>query len=113
MDNTKQTTGNRMLAQQKEETPAFEGFTLDEIRHHRALISVRKEFAKAKVLEKVEGVRQNTPFAKGGKMKTAAHLGSIPMKLMKGLNYTDYIFLGLSTFSAVRKAFSLFRKKKR
>lgn len=90
----------------------FEGFTLDEIRHHRALISVRKEFAKAKVFERVENLKERNPFAPGGKMKAASRLGSLPLKIMKGLNYTDYILLGLSTFGTLKKTFSFFRKKK-
>lgn len=90
----------------------FEGFTLDEIRHHRALIAVRKEFAKARMFEKMESVKERNPFAPGGKLKAASRLGSIPLKLMKGLNYTDYILIGLSAFGTLRKAFSFFRKKK-
>lgn len=93
-------------------THAFEGFTLDEIRHVRALVAVRKEFAKARFFEKVDGVKDFNPFAPGGKMKAATRLGSIPVKLVKGLNYTDYILLGISAFGTLKKAFSFFRKKK-
>lgn len=96
------------------ETPeAFEGYTLDEIRHHRALMSVRKEFAKAKAFETLDTLKDHNPFGPNSKMKAASRLGSLPVKLVKGLNYTDYIMLGLSTFSTVRKLFSLFRKKKK
>ena len=91
---------------------AFEGFTLDEIRHVRALVAVRKEFAKARFFEKVDGVKDYNPFAPGGKVKAASRLGSIPVKLVKGLNYTDYILLGISAFGTLKKAFSFFRKKK-
>lgn len=93
--------------------PEFGGFTLEEIRHHRALISVRKEFAKAKMFEKLETAKEMNPFTQQGKLKSAAKLSSLPLKLMKGLNYTDYILLGISTFGTARKLFSLFRKKKR
>lgn len=114
MDTNMQPNKDRVLTQKAESAPHFDGFTLDEIRHHRALIAVRKEFAKAKVFEKVDGVKQNTPFMKNNsKLKTAAQFSSIPMKLLKGLNYTDYILLGFSTFSTLKKVFSLFRKKKR
>lgn len=116
MDKTTLAGKNRIPESQNTEQPTvFDGFTLDEIRHHRALIAVRKEFAKAKFYEKVDGVKQVTPFVnKGtGKLKTVGQIGSIPLKLMKGLNYTDYILLGLSTFSTVKKVCSLFRKKKR
>lgn len=95
------------------ETPEiFEGYTLDEIRHHRALMSVRKEFAKAKAFEKMVALKDRNPFAADGKYKAASRLGSLPMKIVKGLNYTDYIMLGLSTFGTIKRVFSMFRKKK-
>lgn len=91
---------------------SFDGFTLDEIRHHRALIAVRKEFARAKIMENVEQLKERNPFAPGSDLKAAARLGSLPLKLVKGLNYTDYIMLGASLFGTARKAFSFFKKKK-
>lgn len=114
MDNNK----TKQIGQSKRpphvETPEqFEGYTLDEIRHHRALMSVRKEFAKAKAFEDVATLKDRNPFGPNSKMKAASRLGALPMKLVKGLNYTDYIMLGLSTFSTARKIFSLFRKKKK
>lgn len=92
--------------------PEFEGYTLDEIRHQRALIAVKKEFAKAKLMGEVEMLKDRNPFAEDGKMKAVARLGSVPMKIMKGLNYTDYVVLGLSILGSARKVFSFFRKKK-
>ena len=91
----------------------FDGFTLDEIRHHRALIAVRKEFAKAKILEQVDTLKDRNPFAPDGSLKAASRLGSLPMKIMRGLNYTDYIMMGLSVVGSVRKVFSFFKKKKK
>lgn len=91
----------------------FNGFTLDEIRHQRALIAVRKEFAKAKIMEQVDSLKDRNPFAPDGSLKSAARLGSIPMKIMRGLNYTDYIMMGISAFGTLRKFFSLFKKKKK
>ena len=64
------------------------------------------------MFEQFEGARDMNPFSSNGKMKAVSRLGSIPMKLMKGLNYTDYILLGMSTFGTARKLFSFFRKKK-
>ncbi len=91
----------------------FDGFTLDEIRHHRALIAVRKEFAKAKIMEDVEKLKDRNPFAPDGSLKAAARLGNVPMKIMRGLNYTDYIMMGISAIGTVRKALSMFKKKKK
>lgn len=90
----------------------FGGFTLDEIRHHRALIAVRKEFAKAKVLENVDLLKERNPFSPDSDLKAAARLGSLPLKLVKGLNYTDYFMLGASLIGTVRKTLKFFKKKK-
>ncbi len=98
---------------QGDDFPHFDGFTLDEIRHHRALIAVRKEFAKAKILEQVEALKDRNPFAPDGSIKAAARLGNLPSKIMCGLNYTDYIMMGISAIGTVRKVFSFFKKIKK
>lgn len=93
--------------------PKFTGFTLDEIRHMRALIAVKKEFAKARLIEDVDLLKERNPFAEGSSLKAAGRIGTLPLKIMKGLNYTDYIMLGFSAFGSIRKIFSLFRKNKK
>lgn len=112
MEEIKRTNSDKVV-KPVEEPPRFDGFTLDEIRHHRALIAVRKEFAKAKILEDLDKVKERNPFAPDGSLKAAQRLGSVPMKIMRGLNYTDYIMMGLSAFSTVRKVLSMFKKKKK
>lgn len=91
----------------------FKGYTLDEIRHQRALVAVKKEFARAKMMGAVDMVKDRNPFAEDGKLKAVSRLGTVPMKIMKGLNYTDYIVMGLSLIGTARKVFSFFRKKKK
>ena len=112
MEEIKRQNGDKVVPQ-IEEPLQFNGFTLDEIRHHRALLAVRKEFAKAKLFEQVDSLKDRNPFAPDGSLKAAARLGNIPMKIMRGLNYTDYIMMGISAFGTVRKALSLFKKKKK
>ena len=111
MEEIKRSNSDKVVVSEKE-PPQFNGFTLDEIRHHRALIAVRKEFAKAKIAEEVEGLKDRNPFAPDGTLKAASRLGSLPMKIVKGLNYTDYIMMGISAFGTARKVFSFFKKKK-
>ncbi len=96
-----------------EETLRFDGYTLDEIRHQRALIAVRKEFAKAKILQQVDALKERNPFAPDGTLKAATRLGNIPTKIVRGLNYTDYIMMGFSAIGTVRKVLSFFKKKKK
>lgn len=113
MENVKRLEGKDKVLTRIEEPVEFEGYTLDEIRHHRALVAVRKEFAKVKLLEQVDTLKDRNPFAPDGTLKAAARLGSIPMKIVRGLNYTDYIVMGISAFGVVRKVFSFFKKKKK
>lgn len=113
MENVKRLEGKDKVLSTIDDTAEFKGYTLDEIRHHRALIAVRKEFAKVKILEQVDELKDRNPFAPDGSLKAASRLGSIPMKIVKGLNYTDYIMLGISAFGTMKKMFSLFRKKKK
>ncbi len=113
MENVKRLEGKDKILSQIEEAIEFHGYTLDEIRHNRALIAVRKEFAKAKIVEELNGLKDRNPFAPDGTLKAASRLGSIPMKIVKGLNYTDYVMLGISAFGTMKKVFSLFRKKKK
>ena len=112
MEEIKRLNSDRIVSP-VEDQPQFNGFTLDEIRHQRALIAVRKEFAKAKIMEQVDTLKDRNPFAPDGSLKAAARLGNIPMKIMRGLNYTDYIMMGISAIGTARKVFSLFKKKKK
>ncbi len=112
MEQIKRTNHDRVV-EKVEEPLQFHGFTLEEIRHHRALIAVKKEFVKAKILEDLEKLKDRNPFAPDGSLKAASRLGNVPMKIMRGLNYTDYIMMGISAFGTFRKVFSLFKKKKK
>lgn len=112
MEEIKRSNSDRVVTT-TDEPLQFNGFTLDEIRHQRALIAVRKEFAKAKILEDIDKLKERNPFAPDGSLKAASRLGNLPMKIMRGLNYTDYIMMGISAFGTVRKALSFFKKKKK
>lgn len=113
MENVKRIEAKDKVLSPVAEPAEFEGYTLDEIRHHRALVAVRKEFAKDKILEQLDGLKDRNPFAPDGTLKAASRLGTIPMKIVRGLNYTDYIMMGISAFGAAKKFFSFFRKKKK
>ncbi len=110
MAQTNNVTSSKTLLQ-AEEHAEFEGFTLDEIRHRKALVAVKKEFAKARIFEQANNIKAHNPFAADSKLKAAARLGRLPMKLVKSLNYTDYILLGVSVFGTAKKIFTFFRKK--
>lgn len=90
----------------------FKGYTLDELRYQRALLLLKREFLKEKATEQLKDVRESIPFLNGhtgiSKISSKGVLG----KVMKGLNFVDYLMIGFSLFNSGRKFASLFRKKK-
>lgn len=90
----------------------FKGYTLDELRYQRALLLLKREFLKEKATEQLKDVRESIPFLNGqsgiSKISSKGMLG----KVMKGLNFVDYLMIGFSLFNSGRKFVSLFRKKK-
>lgn len=96
-----------------EEMQEFKGYTMEELRYQRAMMALRKEFCKAKVLESLHKVR---PGKKSGvdsagspKFATATRIAS---KLLSNLNTLDYVLMGISLFGTVKKGYRLIRGKK-
>ncbi len=88
--------------------------TLDEINHQRALLAIRKEFCKDKILADLYQLRGKMPFTDGGAPRAGLRtVGNIASRVMSGLGYLDYVLLGVSAFNAVRKVTGLFRRRKR
>ncbi len=97
------------------EDSTFKGYTLEELRYQRALVLLRREFAKQKVESGLRHIRKTNVFtgtASGSKASGLVRAGGIASKILTGLNYADYAMIGFSAFGTVRKIFSFFRKKK-
>ncbi len=94
-----------------DEKPDFKGYNLDDIRYRRAVLALKKEFARQKVAEDVYNIRNWRPFEQSGKGKKTSKALGMAKKLMGGLNYLDYAMLGFSVFSSVRKVLGFFKKK--
>lgn len=95
----------------KEETD-FKGYTLDELKYQRALLLLKREFLKEKALKGASQVRKRIPLINGKSPLSGVSPTGLVGKVVRGLSYTDYLMLGISIFSAGRKVFSLFKKKK-
>lgn len=94
-----------------EEKP-FRGYTLEEIEYQRAYLLLQKEFAKAKIIEDVDSLRQIKVFGgRSGKGNAVLKVGSLASKILSGMNYLDYAMIGFSAFGTLRKVFRFFRKK--
>lgn len=90
------------------------GMTIDEISHQRALLAVKKEFCKDKVLRDLEKIRGQMPFSGGAESRVGLRsVGNIASRVMSGLGYLDYVLLGVSAFNAVKKVTGIFRRRKR
>lgn len=99
------------------EAPAekFKGYSMEDLRYRRALVTIQKEYAKARIHTATNKMKSYSPFSpdfgKGhGKMGKA---GAVAGKLLNGFNYLDYIMLGTTLFSTGKKIFGLFRRKKK
>lgn len=107
-------TNNVPATLSNSEEPKFRGYTLDDLRYRRALVSIQKEYAKAKTFTSLHKVAKYSPFSRDYDSKGArfGRIGALTGKLLNGLNYIDYVMLGYTVFNSGRKIFSFFRKKK-
>ena len=100
---------------QKDESASvkeFEGYTLDEIKYQRALLLIKREYLRESALAQVNDIKKRLPFSGGKSTLAAIKGGGLLSRVVKGLNYMDYLMLGASAFQAGRKIVSLFRRKK-
>lgn len=95
-----------------EKQSLFKGYTLEELRYQRALVTLKKDFSQSKLLRNVDLIRNSHPLSPAHTASVPGKVGFVATKLLSGLNYLDYAMLGFSIFSSVRKVYSFFRRKK-
>lgn len=91
----------------------FKGYTIEEIRFQRALVAMEADFCKTKILKSWDNIQGANPLNPTHKSTLPTKAGSLALKMFQGLNYVDYVLLGLSIFKGSKKLFSIFRRKKR
>lgn len=96
---------------QAEDIPIFKGYTMEEIKYQRAMVALRKEFCKAKLMQSVADLRPKKKEGKNGNSKYSLFT-SVASKVFSNLNLLDYAIMGVSLFGKVRKGLKLFKKKK-
>lgn len=105
------------VAEGKEPAPhhkkEFKGYSIEEIRYQRALVAMKKEFCKNRIITDLHRIQKRGFFGKGEHTSNLAHVGGIAGKIMSGMNYIDYALVGMSIFGTVRKIFRFFNKKNR
>ncbi|MCH5225974.1 MAG: hypothetical protein J1D77_08220 [Muribaculaceae bacterium] len=91
----------------------FRGYTIEEIRLQRVFVSLEKDACKSRILRSVANLQEANPLMPGNKSSITGKAGALAMKMVSGLNYLDYILLGLSVFKGTRKIFSFFKGRKK
>lgn len=93
----------------------FKGYTLEEIRYQRALVTLQKEFCKTKINRNLRNLQKVNPFSAAASSSTTlpGKVGMVAGKLLTGLNYLDYAIIGFSLFGSVRKVLSFFKRRKK
>ena len=95
----------------KAEKP-FKGYTMEELKHQRALLALRKDFCKLEMMESVNDLRpQSRNSGKKGSSKFAL-AGRIASLVFSNMNTLDYILMGISLFGSAKKGVRLLRGKK-
>lgn len=105
----KEKTAKEIMSPENE----FKGYTIEEIRFQRALVAMEAEFCKTKLTKSLHNLQRLNPLSTSSGSSLPGKAGSIALRLLNGLNYMDYILLGWSAFSGVRKIFSLFKGRKK
>ena len=92
----------------------FKGYTIEEIRFQRALLAMEADFSKTKILKSWNNLQKMNPLSPASAASSLpGKAGSIAFKLIKGLNYMDYVMLGWSLFNGSRKVLSFFKGRRK
>ena len=102
----------KAAAQIVEPEKEFKGYTIEEIRFKRALVAMEADFCKTKISKSWANIQNSNPLMPGNKSSITGKAGTLAMKMVSGLNYLDYILLGVSVFKGAKKVVSLFRGRK-
>jgi len=94
------------------EEKKFKGYALEDIRYQRALVALRKEFCKSRLINETRNLSRYNPLNPQSKSSTIGKCGAIAGKLLGRLSYLDYAMVGFSIFNTGRKVFSLFKRRK-
>lgn len=103
---------NDTIPNKPDDSGEFRGYSIEELRYQRALIALRKEFCKSKMIHNANRIRKHGFFGRNGTTSRVAHVGGLASKIVSGLGYLDYVMIGMSLFGTGRKIFRFFRRKK-
>lgn len=110
MENTKKSAERN---QQNVADTEFKGYTIEELRYQRALIALQREFCKEKLLMEFSSLTNRSASGNKGKSKIP-FLSTSGMfnRIFKSLDYIDYLMMGISAFTGIRRIARFFKKNK-
>lgn len=96
---------------QSEETAKFTGYTISQIKHRRALVAVKRDYVFEQLINEKTRISKLDfmPAKASGTMNFITRSAPIIGKIAKGLSYMDYISIGMSTVSTLRKIIGWYR----
>lgn len=89
------------------------GLTIDEIRYRRALLALKKDFCKEKMLRHKDRLLRSANEKDGKPVKILGFTpksGTFLAKIAGGLNMFDYLMIGISAFKTTKRLIRVFRK---
>ncbi len=93
--------------------PGFKGYTMAELRYQRALLALKREYCKENIMETAVKIHHDSPFSSDGQKSLMKNVGGVASKVIGGLNYVDYLLIGFSAFSSIRKVLHFFKRGKK
>lgn len=91
----------------------FKGYTIEEIRFRRALVAMEVEFCKTRMARTWNNIQQSNPLMPGNKASLPGKAGALALRMVNGLNYLDYLLIGMSAYKGVRKFLTFFRRRRK
>lgn len=93
----------------------FQGYTIEQLKYQRALLALKKEFMKEKMMGDLADLQKKmTPPSLGELVKgESGKISGTVARLLGKLNYLDLFIIGFTVFGKARKVASLFRKKRK
>lgn len=89
----------------------FKGYTMEELRYQRALLALKKEYVKEKALHSTMEIKEQIPILNGNSPAFSLKSHGLAGKILRGLDFADYIVLGMQGIKIGKKIGSFFKKK--
>lgn len=90
----------------------FKGYSMDELKYQRALLVLKKDYSKRKVLNGANELWNRSLFGQRSSTSKMVMIQGLASRLLSGLGYLDYAMLGVSLFGTGRKIYKFFRRRK-